>query len=103
MDFKMNRNLYQRMLKLNLFINLLQPVLKILNLQGKRILYYENILIIITETVIKLYIFFVSFVSPKWVKQMSDGSEVMKNLKRVPGVNYPVLIPNLKGYEAAVS
>lgn len=41
--------------------------------------------------------------SPKWVKQMSDGSEVLKNLKRVPGVNYPVLIPNLKGYEAAVS
>ncbi|XP_047533287.1 hydroxymethylglutaryl-CoA lyase, mitochondrial [Vanessa atalanta] len=42
-----------------------------------------------------------SFVSPKWVKQMSDGSEVMNNLKRSPGVNYPVLIPNLKGYEAA--
>ncbi|XP_011561046.3 hydroxymethylglutaryl-CoA lyase, mitochondrial [Plutella xylostella] len=42
-----------------------------------------------------------SFVSPKWVKQMSDGSEVMKNLKRVPGVNYPVLIPNLKGYHIA--
>ncbi|XP_073957362.1 hydroxymethylglutaryl-CoA lyase [Choristoneura fumiferana] len=42
-----------------------------------------------------------SFVSPKWVKQMSDGSEVMKTLKRVPGVNYPVLIPNIKGYEIA--
>ncbi|XP_050361768.1 hydroxymethylglutaryl-CoA lyase, mitochondrial [Nymphalis io] len=42
-----------------------------------------------------------SFVSPKWVKQMSDGKEVMTNLKRSPGVNYPVLIPNLKGYEAA--
>ncbi|XP_032528668.1 hydroxymethylglutaryl-CoA lyase, mitochondrial isoform X1 [Danaus plexippus] len=42
-----------------------------------------------------------SFVSPKWVKQMSDGTEVMKTIKRVPGVNYPVLIPNLKGYEAA--
>lgn len=41
--------------------------------------------------------------SPKWVKQMSDGSEVMKNLKRKPDVNYPVLIPNLKGYETAVS
>ncbi|XP_072944764.1 hydroxymethylglutaryl-CoA lyase, mitochondrial [Epargyreus clarus] len=42
-----------------------------------------------------------SFVSPKWVKQMSDGVDVMKNLKRAPGVNYPVLIPNLKGYETA--
>ncbi|CAH2238957.1 hydroxymethylglutaryl-CoA lyase, mitochondrial isoform X1 [Pararge aegeria] len=42
-----------------------------------------------------------SFVSPKWVKQMSDGSEVMKSIKRVQGVNYPVLIPNLKGYETA--
>ncbi|CAB3239854.1 unnamed protein product [Arctia plantaginis] len=42
-----------------------------------------------------------SFVSPKWVKQMSDGVDVMKNLKRAPGVNYPVLMPNLKGYEIA--
>ncbi|XP_039758925.1 hydroxymethylglutaryl-CoA lyase, mitochondrial isoform X3 [Pararge aegeria] len=32
---------------------------------------------------------------------MSDGSEVMKSIKRVQGVNYPVLIPNLKGYETA--
>lgn len=48
-------------------------------------------------------LFCYSFVSPKWVKQMSDGTEVMKTIKRVPGVNYPVLIPNLKGYEAAVS
>ncbi|CAH0695121.1 unnamed protein product [Spodoptera exigua] len=42
-----------------------------------------------------------SFVSPKWVKQMSDGVDVMKNIPRVPGVNYPVLVPNLKGYEIA--
>ncbi|XP_013194702.1 hydroxymethylglutaryl-CoA lyase, mitochondrial [Amyelois transitella] len=42
-----------------------------------------------------------SFVSPKWVKQMSDGAEVMKKLNRVPGVNYPVLVPNLKGYGIA--
>lgn len=34
---------------------------------------------------------------------MSDGVEVMKTIKRSPGVNYPVLIPNLKGYETAVS
>lgn len=42
-----------------------------------------------------------SFVSPKWVKQMSDGADVMKNMPRMPGVNYPVLIPNLKGYDIA--
>ncbi|XP_030026838.2 hydroxymethylglutaryl-CoA lyase, mitochondrial [Manduca sexta] len=42
-----------------------------------------------------------SFVSPKWVKQMSDGVDVMKNIPRAPGVNYPVLVPNLKGYETA--
>lgn len=42
-----------------------------------------------------------SFVSPKWVKQMSDGADVMKSIRRVPHVNYPVLVPNLKGYEIA--
>ncbi|XP_075971325.1 hydroxymethylglutaryl-CoA lyase [Anticarsia gemmatalis] len=42
-----------------------------------------------------------SFVSPKWVKQMADGVDVMKNVPRAPGVNYPVLIPNLKGYDTA--
>lgn len=34
---------------------------------------------------------------------MSDSVDVMKNIQRVPGVNYPVLVPNLKGYETAVS
>ncbi|KAL0803386.1 hypothetical protein ABMA28_017398 [Loxostege sticticalis] len=42
-----------------------------------------------------------SFVSPKWVKQMADGKDVMNTIKRVPGVNYPVLVPNLKGYSIA--
>ncbi|XP_022117438.2 hydroxymethylglutaryl-CoA lyase, mitochondrial [Pieris rapae] len=42
-----------------------------------------------------------SFVSPKWIKQMSDGVHVMKNIKKMPDVNYPVLVPNLKGYETA--
>jgi hydroxymethylglutaryl-CoA lyase len=43
-----------------------------------------------------------SFVSPKWVPQMADHVEVMRGLRRHPGVNYPVLTPNLKGFEAAV-
>jgi hydroxymethylglutaryl-CoA lyase len=44
-----------------------------------------------------------AFVSPKWVPQMADQAEVMRGLKRHPGVNYPVLTPNLKGFEAAVA
>ena len=44
-----------------------------------------------------------SFVSPKWVPQMADQAEVMRGLRRHPGVNYPVLTPNLKGFESAVA
>ena len=42
-----------------------------------------------------------SFVSPKWVPQMADASEVMTHIARRDGVTYPVLTPNLQGYEAA--
>ncbi|WP_186301489.1 hydroxymethylglutaryl-CoA lyase [Denitromonas halophila] len=44
-----------------------------------------------------------SFVSPKWVPQMADNSEVMARINRLPGVGYPVLTPNLKGFEAALA
>ena len=44
-----------------------------------------------------------SFVSPKWVPQMADHAEVMRGLKRHAGVNYPVLTPNLRGFESAVA
>lgn len=44
-----------------------------------------------------------SFVSPKWVPQMGDAAEVMRGLVRRPGVGYPVLTPNLQGFEAAVA
>jgi hydroxymethylglutaryl-CoA lyase len=47
-----------------------------------------------------------AFVSPKWVPQMADHAEVMAGLPsqaEFPGVNYPVLTPNLKGFEAAVA
>lgn len=47
-----------------------------------------------------------SFVSPKWVPQMADHAEVMASLPSAaefPGVNYPVLTPNLKGFEAAMA
>jgi len=42
-----------------------------------------------------------SFVSPKWVPQMADAAEVMAGIIRAPNVDYPVLTPNMKGYEAA--
>ena len=42
-----------------------------------------------------------AFVSPKWVPQMADHTEVLERVRRKPGVSYPVLTPNLKGFEAA--
>ncbi|XP_066494449.1 hydroxymethylglutaryl-CoA lyase, mitochondrial [Tiliqua scincoides] len=44
-----------------------------------------------------------SFVSPKWVPQMADHAEVMQGIRKVPGISYPVLTPNLKGFQAAVA
>lgn len=44
-----------------------------------------------------------SFVSPKWVPQMADTPDVLALLQRRPGVSYPVLVPNLKGLEAALA
>ena len=43
-----------------------------------------------------------SFVSPKWVPQMADGAAVMAAIERRPGVRYAVLVPNMKGLEAAL-
>jgi len=47
------------------------------------------------------YIEATSFVSPKWVPQMGDAPEVMAGIACAAGVAYPVLTPNLKGYESA--
>ncbi|HTS21434.1 MAG TPA: hydroxymethylglutaryl-CoA lyase [Casimicrobiaceae bacterium] len=44
-----------------------------------------------------------SFVSPKWVPQMADAAAVMAAIRRRPGVRYPVLTPNLQGFEAALA
>lgn len=44
-----------------------------------------------------------SFVSPKWVPQMADTGEVMQRIRRLDGVTYPVLVPNMKGLEAAIA
>ncbi len=42
-----------------------------------------------------------SFVSPKWVPQLADAAEVYSRIRKVPGVGYPVLVPNLQGYQRA--
>jgi hydroxymethylglutaryl-CoA lyase len=46
-----------------------------------------------------------SFVSPKWVPQMGDNAEVLTRVlgARRAGVAYPVLTPNLQGFEAALA
>jgi len=45
-----------------------------------------------------------SFVSPKWVPQMADHREVMTSINTLPypSVSYPVLVPNIKGLDAAM-
>jgi len=43
-----------------------------------------------------------AFVSPKWVPQMADTGEVYKEIPKDPGVEYPVLVPNMKGLDRAI-
>jgi hydroxymethylglutaryl-CoA lyase len=43
-----------------------------------------------------------SFVSPKWVPQMADNAAVMQGITRHPAAVYPVLTPNLQGFDAAL-
>jgi len=42
-----------------------------------------------------------SFVSPKWVPQLSDAADVFKGIKRIKGVKYTALTPNEKGFDNA--
>ncbi|HLY01948.1 MAG TPA: hydroxymethylglutaryl-CoA lyase [Candidatus Cybelea sp.] len=42
-----------------------------------------------------------SFVSPKAIPQLADATEVFARIHKAPGVRYPVLVPNLRGYERA--
>ncbi len=44
-----------------------------------------------------------SFVNPKWVPQLADAEEVLKGIRRLEGVRYPVLVPNEQGLERALS
>ncbi len=44
-----------------------------------------------------------SFVSPKWIPQLADNTEVFQRIKKKSDVSYPVLVPNKKGLEAAIA
>jgi hydroxymethylglutaryl-CoA lyase len=44
-----------------------------------------------------------AFVSPKRVPQLADNAQVMAAIRRRPGVSYPVLVPHLRGFEAALA
>ncbi|MFM6988038.1 MAG: hydroxymethylglutaryl-CoA lyase [Arenimonas sp.] len=44
-----------------------------------------------------------AFVSPKWVPQMADAAELFPQLPTGDGRRYPVLVPNLQGYERALA
>ena len=43
-----------------------------------------------------------AFVSPKWVPQMADTADVYRDIPKDPGVDFPVLVPNMKGLERAI-
>src|SRR6476619_5784377 len=44
-----------------------------------------------------------AFVSPRWVPQMADHADVLGRIRRRPDVTYPVLVPNMNGFEAALA
>jgi hydroxymethylglutaryl-CoA lyase len=44
-----------------------------------------------------------SFVAPRWVPQMADNAQVMAGIRRMHGVRYSVLTPNMQGLEAALA
>lgn len=44
-----------------------------------------------------------SFTSPKAIPNLRDAEEVMRQIDRVPGVIYTVLVPNVKGCERAIA
>ena len=44
-----------------------------------------------------------SFVSPKWVPQMSDASAVLEGIDRKKVITYAALTPNIKGFDRALS
>lgn len=48
------------------------------------------------------YIEVSSFVHPKWIPQLADAEEVLKNIHRKQGVTYAALVPNIRGLDRAL-
>ncbi len=44
-----------------------------------------------------------SFVSPKWIPQMADHSDVFKGITKPEFINFPVLVPNMAGFTNALA
>lgn len=44
-----------------------------------------------------------SFVSPKWIPQLADAEDVLKDIQKNTQVSYPVIVPNLRGLERAIA
>lgn len=44
-----------------------------------------------------------SFVSPKWIPQMGDHSEVFKAINKKDTISYPVFVPNVHGLKDALA
>ena len=49
------------------------------------------------------YIEATSFVHPRWIPALADADQVMKGIKRAPGVTYAALVPNEKGLQRALA
>jgi hydroxymethylglutaryl-CoA lyase len=44
-----------------------------------------------------------AMVSPRWVPQMADSAEVLAGITRRPNTSFPVLVPNIRGFERAAA
>ncbi len=44
-----------------------------------------------------------SFVNPRWIPQLADGTEVARGIRRAPGVAYSCLVPNRRGLDSALA
>src|SRR5437762_17709 len=43
-----------------------------------------------------------SFVHPKWIPQLADAHELIRQLEVTPNARYSALVPNMKGLERAI-
>lgn len=44
-----------------------------------------------------------SFVHPKWIPQLADAEDLIRQLETLPGIRYSALVPNMKGLDRAIA